>query len=226
MLPDRLRDYLASKGLVGTDVPKIVAAWEVCKYSTKGVLVLVGIRYQPMSRLFQRAYRPLRERARERWTWQLEWIRGSETRAARQFRALQARRARLRDSYQDWREKHQAWRETLRRWRLELRRTVPPRAPQGWYERLAAWYRTQAAKRSEVVAQSRWLAAVARWLALEPRQLAVGTAEGLILGVVLAPVYYPLYFYFIVRYYQRQHFEDVDHYRDLSALSRLGPWRD
>lgn len=210
MLPERLREYLISKGLTGHDVPKIATAFVTAKYATKASLVLLCIRYRPLSRLFGRAYRPMRERARMRLAREWERVKALDTRFAQQLRALPSRRARL-----------AAWQET---WRLKLRKQAEQQRERSvFYERLASWYRTQSAKKSELVAESKWFAAFARLMALEPRHLAIGTAEGLILGFGLAPLYYPVEFFLILRYYQRRNAQR-GFVEEMKELRELEPW--
>mmetsp|Transcript_26935 Transcript_26935/g.58618 ORF Transcript_26935/g.58618 Transcript_26935/m.58618 type:complete len:232 (-) Transcript_26935:89-784(-) len=191
MLPERLKDYLTSKGLSAADVPKIGAAWVAMKYATKGTLLIVGVRYQPLSRAFSRAYQPLRERARGRLAHELERVKDHETTYGRQLRKFQMRK----ESLENWRH---AWRGHMRRRMDHMRRTEG----NGLYQRVATWYRTQAAKKSEIVARSRFFSAIARMFSMEPKKFAVGAAEGLIMGVMFAPIYYPVYFYMAVRFYQ------------------------
>jgi len=205
MLPEPLRQYLTSKGLTGTDVPKIIAAWAGMKYATKGALILLSIRYQPLSYLFRRAYSPLRERARKRLAKELERTKEHDTGYARQVRLVQGRRESL-----------AAWRGHMRR-RMDRLREGP-----GWYERIGSLYRKQAATKSEYIAKSQAFGFFARLLALEPRALAIGAAEGMMLGVILAPLYYPVYFYLVVRYYQLRGAEPHDD--AMRDLAELGGW--
>lgn len=196
MLPERLREYLELKGLAAEDVPKIATAWVACKYTTKACLVLGCIRYQPLSQLFRRVYRPINERARARALKENAQLRELHSPSARQLLAMQRRRVR----FAAWKDR---WYLRLRL-QAELHRKTLARVRPGVFERIAAEYRSLAAKKSQLVARSQWFAAFARAFTLEPRQLALGAAEGMILGVVLAPLYYPLWFLLCVRFFQRR----------------------
>ncbi|CAE8584599.1 unnamed protein product, partial [Polarella glacialis] len=97
------------------------------------------------------------------------------------------------------------WRDATRASLKQKRAALKTKNSFGIYERVAEWYRTQSEQKSAKIAQSRWFSSAARLLAIPPQRLAVGMAEGVILGFLMAPIYYPLEFYLIVRYFQRRH---------------------
>lgn len=215
MLPERLRVYLDSKGLCGSDVPKIVAAWYGLKAVTKGTLLVVGIRYQPLSRIFTRAYRPFRERVKVRTSRELDRISAHDSWYARQGQRVVRQHGRL----VQWRDSGRAFvRRRMGIWRNN----------QGLYDRFASWYRKEAEAKSEWVAKNSHFVTLARLTSQEPRRLAVGAAEGLIMSLLLSPVYYPVAFYVAVRYYMINGQGSKSHLQELSELGSYpsDTWRE
>jgi len=198
MLKERLASYLKSSGLEAEDVPKVLAAFATAKPITVAAFAMCSIRYQPLTRLFARTYRPARDRVRRSWQRELERTSSIDSTYARQIRNWQRRQSAVATWFQTT---HRTMRQRARQEAAKAR-AYRKSGISGIYEKVADWYCIKSQKYAESFAANRMWATVSECVAQDPRRLAVGVAEGLILYKALFWLHGPINLFLIVRYFQ------------------------
>lgn len=228
MVGQRLNSLLQQSGLETEDVPKVVGTFVTAKYCTYAAAVALGVRYQPLRRIFLTrqqalggetagALRPWAARQHRKILEALDRARNARLRETkvRFGQALdtarsqyQSARCRYRDAKGRW---NSAGRELLKRqqqMQQHMQLQALKRREQvfagGWYAWTSARYWQLSDKLEKAAASSLLWRSICSAFHISPRVLALGFAEGTILNKLLFPLYAPLQLWLIVQLFRHR----------------------
>mmetsp|Transcript_19263 Transcript_19263/g.41971 ORF Transcript_19263/g.41971 Transcript_19263/m.41971 type:complete len:302 (-) Transcript_19263:66-971(-) len=224
MVGQIIRDYLHSRGFAAEDIPKVLGAFVAAKYVTLGGFVVIGARYQPLSRLFvRRKALPALTAWARRQSLRLDADRHAgnigkeEHRGGRLRRALDAAQGRY-QGMQDrvflrareaWRagrlkaQNRQLMQHQLRAFRRHEQQERLLRGWGTWYAWLSDKYWHLSEKLQKAAQNNSVWSSVTSRLGGDPKGLALGIAEGTIFYKVTYLLHAPLELWLIAQLFRR-----------------------
>lgn len=215
MVGQRLKGYIQSFGLEAADVPKVVASFMAAKYTTWGVFVVLGVRYQPLRCLARPRQQPSWFR-RNHLRFLSAWNRAKQQYGGGQLRRSHSQRLcnGQRSSNGNQRLASKAALPARRRWREAVRSSFAKNLVKAkdalhrarsssWYGWASDKYWYLSDKLAASAQKSSLWSGVSSTLRVNPSNLALGFAEGTILYKLTFVLTAPLELWLIVKLFQQ-----------------------